>query len=459
MLPGELSPSPGPAGTPFPNDAPATSAPRKVRNRLVSFLGLLYFAAFIDRVNVGFAAAQMHRDLGFSAYVYGLGAGIFFIGYCLFEVPSNLILHRVGARRWIGRIMISWALVAGAMVFVRSAGGFYALRFLLGVAEAGFFPGIVYYLTYWVPAADRARLIGTFMAAIPLSTAVSGPLSSCILSLDGTLGLAGWQWLFLTETLPSLLLGITTLRYLPDSPAHASWLRPAERTWLIGRLAAEAAATPDSGKTSGLAALMSPRVLALCACYFGADLGLYGVVFWIPQILSGAGIGEATVGYAVAVPYLLATLGMLWWSRHSDRARERTGHIVIASLTGFTGLATSAYVHSSPVLALVAFTVGVTGSLAMLPIFWTLPSALLRGAGAAAGIALINAVGNIGGFAGPYAVGWIKDATGSFTWGLVLVASGVLLTGLIALLIGHDVRSEHGQIPAPGPAVHNAPPQ
>jgi ACS family tartrate transporter-like MFS transporter len=419
----------------------------------------LYFAAFIDRVNVGFAAAQMHRDLGFSAYVYGLGAGIFFIGYCLFEVPSNLILHRVGARRWIGRIMISWALVAAAMVFVTSPGGFYALRFLLGVAEAGFFPGIVYYLTYWVPAADRARVIGTFMAAIPLSTALSGPLSSRILGLDGVLGFAGWQWLFLTETVPSLLLGIITLRYLPEGPAQASWLTPAERTWLTGRLAAEAAAIPGGAQSSGIAALMSMRVLALCACYFGADLGLYGVVLWIPQILTGAGFAEATVGYAVAVPYVLATLGMLWWSRHSDRARERTTHIAIAALTGFVGLAASAHVQGSRLLTLLAVTVGVSGSLSMLPIFWTLPSARLRGASAAAGIALINAVGNIGGFAGPYAVGWIKDATGSFTWGLVLVASGVLLTGVIALLLGHDAGAEHGQIPAAERAVHNAPPQ
>jgi ACS family tartrate transporter-like MFS transporter len=457
---GELTPSLGPANRRLPprEDTPAASAPRKVRMRLVSFLGLLYFAAFIDRVNVGFAAAQMHRDLGFSSYVYGLGAGVFFIGYCLFEVPSNLILHRVGARRWIGRIMISWALVAAAMVFVRDAGGFYALRFLLGVAEAGFFPGIVYYLTYWVPATDRARLVGTFMAAIPLSTAISGPVSSAILRLDGTLGLAGWQWLFLTQTLPSLLLGIITLRYLPDGPAQASWLTPAERTWLTARLAAEAAVTPKRARSAGLATLLSARMLALCACYFGADLGLYGVVFWMPQILAGTGIAEAAVGYAVAVPYLAATLGMLWWSRHSDRARERTFHIVIASLTGFTGLAASAFIHGSPVLVLLAFAVGVTGSLAMLPIFWTLPSALLRGTAAAGGIALINAVGNIGGFAGPYVVGWIKDATGSFSWGMVVVAGGVLLSGLVVLVIGHDAAAEQVQIPAPVPAVHNAPP-
>jgi len=459
VAPGERTSRPEPPGSELENDAPATTAPRKVRAHLVSFLGLLYFAAFIDRVNIGFAAAQMHRDLGFSAYVYGLGAGIFFIGYCLFEVPSNLILHRVGARRWIGRIMISWALVAGAMVFVRSASSFYVLRFLLGVAEAGFFPGILYYLTYWVPAADRARLIGTFMAAIPLSTALSGPLSSGILGLDGALGLAGWQWLFLTETAPSLLLGVVTLRYLPEGPEQAPWLTLEERSWLSARLAAEAAASRELAPSPGLAALVSVHMLALCACYFGADLGLYAVVFWMPQILAGAGIASADVGYAVAIPYLAATLGMLWWSRHSDRARERTRHIAVAALIGFAGLAASAYTHGSPLLVLLALTVGVTGSLAMLPIFWTLPSALLRGAAAAGGIALINAIGNVGGFAGPYAVGWIKNATGSFAWGMVLVATGVLLTGLIALFIGHDARLEHGQIPARGPAVHNAPPR
>lgn len=422
--------------------------------RLVGFLGLLYFAAFLDRVNISFAAAQMQRDLGFSARVYGLGAGIFFLGYCLFEVPSNLILHRVGARRWIGRIMITWALVAGAMAFIHSAASFYLLRLLLGIAEAGFFPGVLYYLTYWVPASERARLIGTFMTAIPVSTALSAPLSSAILSLDGRLGLAGWQWLFLSETLPSLILGIITLRYLPDRPAQAAWLTAAERTWLTGRLAAE---HPVAGTTAGasvLATLANPRVLALCACYCGADLGLYGVVYWIPQIFSGAGLP----GYAVALPYAVAAFGMIAWSRRSDRRRERTRHIALASLVGFLGLALSACVHGSAPLSLLAFTLGVSGTLAMLPVFWTLPAAILRGAAAAGGIALINAVGNLGSFAGPYAVGWIKEATGSFTLGLIVVAVGVLLSGVIAVLVGHDARAEHGDIPTPPAPVHNPAP-
>jgi ACS family tartrate transporter-like MFS transporter len=430
-----------------------------VRTRLVAFLGLLYFAAFIDRVNVGFAAAQMHRDLGFSAYVYGLGAGIFFIGYCLFEVPSNLILHRVGARRWIGRIMISWALIAAAMAFIHGATAFYVLRFLLGVAEAGFFPGVVYYLTYWVPAADRARLIGTFMTAIPISTAVSGPLSSLLLQLDGVAGLAGWQWLFLSETLPSLILGIVTLRYLADTPAQAAWLTAAERSWLTGRLAAETARAPVRSGVSVFAALATPRVLALCLAYGGADLGLYGVVFWMPQIFAQAGITPDKVGYLVAIPYTVAAFGMVWWSRHSDRHRERTWHIGIAAAVGFIGLAASAYVHASALLAVAAFTVGVTGTLAILPIFWTLPAALLRGAAAAAGIALINAIGHVGGFAGPYAVGWIKEATGSFTWGLTFVAGGLLITGIAVALIGHDTVAEYAEIPAPGMPVHNAAPE
>ena len=427
---------------------PASTALRKVRTRLVPFLGLLYFAAFIDRVNVSFAAAQMHRDLGFSPAVYGLGAGMFFLGYCLFEIPSNLILHRLGARRWIARIMISWAVIAAGMAFIKTAADFYGLRLLLGIAEAGFFPGVLYYLTYWLPAAERARLIGTFMVAIPVSTALSGPLSSLLLGLDGALGLAGWQWLFLTETIPSLVLGLLTLRFLSDTPAQAPWLDPQERAWLTDKLAGEASSPLGTRHTSVRAALVNGRVLALAACYFGADLGLYGVVFWIPQILAAAGISASAIGLAVALPYAAAALGMIAWSRHSDRKRERPRHIALASLVGFIGLALSAALHDSAVLAILSFTVGVTGTLAMLPIFWTLPSAILRGAAAAAGLAFINAIGNLGSFAGPYLVGWIKEASGSFTWGLLTVSAGVLLSGIIALMVGHDAQAEYAEIPA-----------
>ncbi len=434
---------------------PGTAVLAKVRRQLVVFLGALYFAAFIDRVNVGFAAQQMHRDLGFSAAVYGFGAGIFFIGYCLFEIPSNLILHRVGARRWIGRIMISWALLAGAMAFVKGATGFYTLRFVLGVAEAGFFPGVIYYLTYWVPAAERARLVGTFMIAIPVSTALAGPVSAAILGLDGRLGLAGWQWLFLTETVPSFLLGVVTLRTLPDTPADARWLTAEERHWLAARLAVDPERERAPRASSVVGALLHPPMLALSLCYFGADLGLYGIILWIPQIFASAGVPAGAVGYVVAVPYAIAAAGMVYWCRRSDRLRERVGHIACASLVGFTGIAVSAALRDSPVLSVVAVTIGATGTLAMLPIFWTLPASLVRGAPAAGAIALINAIGNIGGFVGPFAVGWIRDATGSFTWGLIVVAAGILLTGVVALLVGHDARAEYGddasRQPAPRP--------
>jgi MFS family permease len=413
-----------------------SSALKKVGRRLIPFLGLLYFAAFIDRVNVGFAAAQMNRDLGFSPYVYGLGAGIFFIGYSAFEVPSNLILHKVGGRRWLARIMITWAIVAGAMAWVKGATAFYVLRVLLGVAEAGFFPGVVYYLTYWVPAAARARLVGLFMTAIPISTAVGGPMSNTILRLDGVFGLAGWQWLFLTETIPSLVLGFATLKFLPDSPRNARWLTAEERDWLTRKLDAESLRRGANHCTSILHALTSSRVLGLSLCYFGVEIGLYGVILWVPQILAHAGIAADNVGNAVAIPYVIAAIGMLWWCHHSDRMKERVGHIAAASVVGCFGLAASAWLANSPLLSVAAISMGAAGTLAILPIFWTLPAAILNGAAAAGAIALINALGNVGGFAGPFIIGWIKDATGSYTWGLMAVAGSVLSTGIIAVLLG-----------------------
>jgi ACS family tartrate transporter-like MFS transporter len=378
---------------------------RKVRNGLIPFLGLLHFAAFIDRVNVGFAAERMHRDLGFSPFVYGLGAGIFFIGHCLFEVPSNLALHRVGGRRWLARIMLSWSLLAGAMAFIQGPIGFYTLRFLLGVAEAGFFPGVIYYLTHWVPASERARLVGLFMTAIPISTALGGPLSSVILRLDGVLGLAGWRWLFLIETLPSLLLGWATLQVLEDTPAEPQWLSAAERAWLGDTLRAESARRPAEGLDSLRATLMNGSVLALSACYFGVEFALYGVILWVPQILAKAGTAWGGTGWMVAIAYSVAAIGMVAWCRHSDRKRERVWHIAIASIVAFAGLASSALLIDSPLLSVLAVTAGATGTLAILPIFWTLPAARLNGVAAAGAIALINAIGNVGGFAGPFVIG------------------------------------------------------
>jgi len=417
-----------------------TTTLRKVGWRLIPLLALGYLAAFIDRVNVSFAALQMNRDLGFSATVYGFGAGILFIGYALFEVPSNLILHRVGGRRWLARIMLTWGITAGAMALVRGASGFFVLRFLLGVAEAGFFPGVLYFLTYWVPAAHRARLVGLFMIAIPVSTAIGGPVSSALLRLDGMLGLAGWQWLFVFETIPSLIVGVATLIYLRDTPSEAEWLTPPEKQWLTETLAAERALQMRSRPTL-IQALTSTRVLVLGLCYFCADFGLYGVLLWVPQILSHAGISEAFVGSFVALPYAAAAAGMWWWSWHSDLTGERRWHIVAAALLGFCGLAASAYTVDSPLLSVVAITCGAVGTLGILPIFWTLPAAMLSGEVAAGALALINSVGNLGGFTGPYLMGWTKTMSGDFTYGLLLVACGVLTSGLIALLVGeHPVR-------------------
>lgn len=417
------------------------AALKKIGWQLIPFLCLLYFAAFIDRVNVGFAALQMNRDLGFSPYVYGLGSGIFFAGYCLFEVPSNLILHRVGARRWLARIMVTWAILAAATAFVKGATSFCVLRFFLGVAEAGFFPGVVYYLTYWVPASRRARLVGMFMTAIPISTAIGGPLSSAIMRLDGWLGVAGWQWLFLLEAIPSVVLGLMTWKCLPDKPSDARWLTADEKQWLLRILADERRDQPDQTRTV-TEALTDPRVLALCLCYFGVEIGLYGVIFWVPQIFHDAGSSEGSLGFLVAIPYGVAAIAMVWWSRHSDRLKERVGHISAAAAVAFLGLAASAYLQRSPILSIVAISLGAAGTLSILPIFWTLPAAVLRDAPAAGAIALINALGNLGGFVGPYVIGWIRSATGKFSFGLLTVAGCVLLTGFLVQVVGRRLPAE-----------------
>jgi ACS family tartrate transporter-like MFS transporter len=322
------------------------------------------------------------------------------------------------------------------MAFMSSVSSFYWLRFLLGVAEAGFFPGILYYLTQWVPAAGRARLAGRFMTAIPISTALAGPLSSAILRLDGVYGMSGWRWLFLIETIPSLLLGFITLFYLPDTPADAQWLAKDERQWLENTLQRERLNSDGSRGPGVLKALLDPQVLILSLCYFGVELGLYGVILWIPQIFAAMALPPASVGYVIAIPYAAAAVVMVWWSSRSDRNRERVRHLAVASLVGACGLAASAFLSHSPVAAVFAITLGAAGTLAVLPIFWTLPTARLQGAAGAGAIALINALGNLGGFVGPLIIGWIKASTGSFTWGLVALAGGVLSTGVIALLIG-----------------------
>lgn len=418
----------------------------KIAWRFVPFLGLCYFVAYLDRVNVGFAKLTMDADLGLSDTMFGFGAGVFFLAYFLFEVPSNLLLDRVGARRWIARIMFSWGLVSGAMAFIPAiakATGlsgehtFYLLRVLLGFAEAGFFPGIVFFLTLWFPAAFRARMIGYFMAAIPLSSALGSPVSASLLGLDGALGFKGWQWLFIAEAAPALILAIVTFFYLTDRPADAHWLEPDEREALVERLAAEDQVRAHVSPASALKSLYDPRVLAASLIYFGVVAALYGVGFWLPSIVKGFGVSIAATGWIAAIPYVVGFVGMVLWGMSSDSRMERLGHLSIALAIAAIGIGASALLDD-PLLKMVALTFGAFGVFAALPIFWTLPTAILSGATAAAGIAAINSIGNLSGYFGPFVVGWIKDATGSFAWGLAAIAACAAVSLVIALALGHD---------------------
>jgi ACS family tartrate transporter-like MFS transporter len=407
---------------------------RKVSRRLIPFLFALYVAAYLDRINIGFAQLQMKGALGFSDTVYGLGTGIFFIGYFLFEVPSNLILARTGARVWIARIMITWGAISSAMVIVRTPESFYALRFLLGVAEAGFFPGVIYYMSGWFPAAARAAAVARFMTAIALSGIVGGPLSGALFTLDGMAGLAGWQWIFLAEGIPSLVLGVTTLLFLTDRPEKAQWLSPAEREHLAAMMRAEADDVTRQGHVSVRHALLHPTVWRLSLLSFTLQVGLYSVSFWLPQIVkSFSGFDNVTVAIVSAIPYVVAGGAMVMVGGHSDRSRERCLHIGGAALIGAIGIATTAYVDS-PVPGLIALSVAAAGIFSSFPVFWSLPTAFLSGTAAAGAIALINSLGSLGGFVGPYLIGYIRDATGGFKGSLLTIA-GILLCGA-ALAVG-----------------------
>jgi ACS family tartrate transporter-like MFS transporter len=400
---------------------------RKVAWRLIPLLGVLYLLAFLDRVNVGFAALTMNADLKFSPRVFGTGAGVFFIGYVLFGVPSNLMLHRLGARRWIGLIMVAWGAISAAMALVRSPASFYALRFLLGMAEAGFFPGMILYMTYWFPRQERARLLGAFMVALPLSSVVGAPISAALLDLD-TSGLRGWQWLFLLEGVPALVVGVMVLKYLTDRPEEAEWLTPQERRVLIQSLRDPTLANEPSHVRY---ALTNPRVWALSAAYFSLLVALYGYNFWLPQIIQSLGdLNHRQIGVLAMVPNLAAVLLIYPWGRHSDETEERRWHLVIPLLVAIAGLAMAAWT-TLPAISMLALTLGAVGIYCALPVFWSLPTSQLRGASAAAGIALINAVGNIGGYVGSSAVGYLMQATGSYTDALVFLSAALAVAAMV----------------------------
>ncbi len=413
---------------------------RKVTLRIIPFVMLLYFIAFIDRVNIGFAALTMNKDLGFSPTVFGFGAGIFFLGYFLFEVPSNLVLDKVGARIWIARVMITWGLISGAMAFVQGANSFYILRFLLGAAEAGFFPGIILYLSYWFPARQRAAVTAVFMAAAPLSTVLGSPVSGALLEMHGWLGLSGWQWMFLIEAAPAVILGVVVLFYMTDRPEKATWLRDDERNWLVNAMAAEAAGKAASASHSVWRGLADPRVIALSLVYFGTSAGLYTLGIWAPQIIKEFGLTSLQVGLLNALPGIVAVIAMVIWARHSDRSGERTWHVVAACLLAAVGLVFAGFAGSvlAVMLALTLVNIGISSAK---PPLWSMPTLFLSGSAAAAGIATINAIGNLGGFVGPAMIGWIKDLTGSFRGGLFFVAALLVLSAVLTLLLARSQRA------------------
>jgi len=410
--------------------------------RLVPFLILCFFVAYLDRVNVGFAALTMNRDLGLSAAAYGFGAGVFFLTYSLFEVPSNLLLERMGARRWIARIMLTWGILSGATAFIQGETSFYAVRMLLGIAEAGFFPGIIFYLTLWFPAVYRARIIGAFLAAVPLATVIGAPVSGLLLGFDGVMGLRGWQWLFLLEAVPALILSVVVFFYLTDRPADATWLAPEERAWLVSRLRQEQQKRESVRTYNVVQALCNPKVLALSLVYFGAVANNYGLSFFLPQIVKAFGGSNAQAGLVTAIPYVAGAIGAVWWGRHSDATRERRFHLVAALLLGSIGIAVSTAIDD-PVLKIAVLCAAGFGIFGSLPVFWTLPTAFLGGAAAAGGIALINSIGNLAGFVAPFVVGSIKDATGGFTGGLLCVSAASLVAAMIVLVLDHDRSLEH----------------
>jgi D-galactonate transporter len=427
-------------------DPVVEGAVRRARWRLLPFLGLCYLLNYVDRVNVGFASLTMNSDLGLSAAAYGLGAGLFFIGYFFFEVPSNVILHRVGARLWIARIMITWGVVASATAFVQGEISFYIVRFLLGIAEAGFFPGIILYLTYWFPRAQRAKVVALFFLAVPLSSVIGAPISSLLVQNGaGVLGFdAGWRFMFFVEGIPAMLVGVLVLVLLPDRPSRARWLSGREQHALEQRIADEDAAQVPQ-ETGLWAGLRDGRVVALSIVYFGVVFGLYVLAFFLPQVVSGlqeqfdVRFSLVDIGLITAVPYAVASVAMVLNARHSDRTGERRLHVAVPAFVGAAGVAVALYLDS-PYLVIAAMTVCAVGVFSAIPVIWQLPSAFLTGVGAAAGIALINSFGNLSGFAGPYLTGWLQDLTGSFRAGMFVVAGFMVLAGVIVLFVGRDSR-------------------
>jgi MFS transporter, ACS family, tartrate transporter len=421
----------------------------KVTWRLVPFLMICYFFCYLDRVNVGFAALDMNRDLGLSASVFGFGAGILFLTYGLLEVPSNVMAVRVGARRWISRIMITWGIIAACTMFVTSIASFYTIRVLLGAAEAGFFPAAIFYMSTWFPDTYRARIISYFMCMAPFAAAVGAPLSTSLLGLNGVAGLHGWQWLFLIEGIPPVLLGVFALFWLTERPAQANWLEPQQRTWLSNRIAAEENQRGSRhGTLTGWQTAMKPQVLALGAVSFCNNCLQFGIGFFLPQIIKGFGLTNSQTGWLLIVPPGMGAIAMLFWGRRSDRKMERRKHIIAALLVAACGTAIAA-LAPSPVIKVIGFTVSQMGMFASFPIFIGLPSSFLqRGMSAAVAIALINTIGSLGAFSAPWMVGFIKDTTGDVQIALLILAGLAVVGAIFNWTIGDQTATERAPVAA-----------
>jgi len=409
------------------SEAALQSAVRKAALRFVPLLTIAYLFNYLDRTSLGFAALTMNKQLGLSTGQFGLAAGILFVGYSLFEVPSNLLLYRVGARRWLARIMISWGIVSAATIFVVGPNSFYTLRLLLGIAEAGFFPGVTFFLAAWFPVQFRTRMLAWFLIGIPLSSLVGGPICSMLLQLDGIWGLAGWQWLFIGVSLPCIPLGLLTLRWLSDHPDAAAWLTSEERDALNHTLSSE---VRERSPASWLAAMADTRVLILAAIQFGFTLASYGIGIFLPLILKEYHLSNWAIGWIAAVPYLFASAGMILWARYVDQKGRRIVNLAIACLLGGAGLL-APIVSGSLALGLTGFSAALVGVTAARAIFWSIPTRFLTGAAAAGGLAFINSIGTVGGFVGPFMMGWLKEFSGSYIVGLTAVAA-IMISAAVA---------------------------
>lgn len=406
--------------------------------RLVPFAMILFVVAYVDRVNVGFAALQMNQDLKFSPAVYGLGAGIFFLGYALFEVPSNLILARTGARTWIARIMITWGIIAVAMAYVSGENSFYVLRFLLGVAEAGFLPGLIYYFSNWIPRRQRAKILGVFLSGTAVASIVGGPLSGGLLALDGLFGLRGWQIMFIAEGVPAVLLGLFCFVYLTERPQDATWLKPEEKQALLEALGREDAELAGRRSATFTEVICSGTLWKLIGFCFFMICANYGVVLWLPQILKAFGnISNVQVGFLSALPFVIAAVCMIYWGRHSDRVGERKWHLTAAVCLGGAGLAASALAPTA-LLQLVCLCIAAVGLWSTFGVFWAMPNDYLKGAAAAGGLAFINSVGICGGFVGPYVVGFVRSYSSSFSVPLLVLAFCAFVAALFAVSLPRE---------------------